>query len=188
MDADTDAKSDTENGREKRTRIRTQTRKDLGLPNENTTAKDLFSLRQKAAARYLLLAPPNGQVWHKAFFSGSVCRAGAHTRPAWTKIPSAPSRFPLLGVPQAPGNKPNPPEGSKSLGDGPLRPEEISNCRDILGQIRAAASTAGRSATQQLKKRSVNTAAFISAYITQKAQGLEVLGEGKGAVILFYIF
>ena len=30
--------------------------------------------------------------------------------------------------------------------------------------------------------------AFISAYITQKAQGLEVLGEGKGAVILFYIF
>ena len=32
------------------------------------------------------------------------------------------------------------------------------------------------------------TAAFISAYITQKAQGLEVLGEGKGAVILFYIF
>ena len=31
-------------------------------------------------------------------------------------------------------------------------------------------------------------AAFISAYITQKAQGLEVLGEGKGAVILFYIF
>ena len=31
-------------------------------------------------------------------------------------------------------------------------------------------------------------AAFISAYITQKAQGLEVLGEWKGAVILFYIF
>ena len=34
----------------------------------------------------------------------------------------------------------------------------------------------------------LTTAAFISAYITQKAQGLEVLGEGKGAVILFYIF
>ena len=34
----------------------------------------------------------------------------------------------------------------------------------------------------------LTTAAFISAYITQKAQGLEVWGEGKGAVILFYIF
>ena len=34
----------------------------------------------------------------------------------------------------------------------------------------------------------LTTAAFISAYITQKAQGLEVLGERKGAVILFYIF
>ena len=52
-----------------------------------------------------------------------------------------------------------------------------------------AASTAGRNATQQLEKHSVNTAdAFISAFITQKAQGLEVLGVGKGAVILFYIF
>ena len=34
----------------------------------------------------------------------------------------------------------------------------------------------------------LTTAAFISAYITQKAQGLEVFLGGKGAVILFYIF
>ena len=31
-------------------------------------------------------------------------------------MPTAPSAFPLLGAPQAPGDKPNLPEGSKSLG------------------------------------------------------------------------
>ena len=36
-----------------------------------------------------------------------------------------PVGIPLFGVPQAPGD--NPPEGGKSLGDGPLRPEEISS-------------------------------------------------------------
>ena len=68
---------------------------------------------------YLLLAPPNGQVWHKAFFGGSSHRAGAHTRPAWPKILSVPSAFPLLGAPQAPGNKPNPLKGVKALGTAP---------------------------------------------------------------------
>ena len=86
-------------------------------------------------------------------------RAGAHTRPAWLKIPSAPSAFPLLWAPQVLGNKPNPPKGVKAWGDGSLRPEEIFSCLDTLGQIRAATSTAGRSATQQLEKRSVTTAA-----------------------------
>ena len=31
--------------------------------------------------------------------------------------------------------------------------------------------------------KELTTSAFISAYVTQKAQSLEVLGEGKGAVI-----
>ena len=36
-----------------------------------------------------------------------------HTHPALLKIPSAPSAFPLLGAPQAPGNK-LPPEVGKA--------------------------------------------------------------------------
>ena len=38
-----------------------------------------------------------------------------------------PVGIPPFGAPQAPGNKPNPTEGGISLGDGPLRPEEISS-------------------------------------------------------------
>ena len=38
-----------------------------------------------------------------------------------------PVGIPLFGAPQAPGNKPNPPEGGISRGDGPLRPEELSS-------------------------------------------------------------
>ena len=33
----------------------------------------------------------------------------------------------LIRAPQEPGNKPNPTEGGKSLGDGPLKPEELSS-------------------------------------------------------------
>ena len=33
----------------------------------------------------------------------------------------------LFGVPQAPGNKHNPPKRVKARGDGPLRPEELSS-------------------------------------------------------------
>ena len=58
----------------------------------------------------------------RPFFGGSGYRTQAHTRPAWPKIPSAPSAFPLLGAPQVLGNKPNAPEGGKSLGRG--RPPE----------------------------------------------------------------
>ena len=51
-------------------------------------------------------------------FLRSGRRAGAHTRPAWPKIPTAPSALPLLG---APGKNP-PPGGGKSLREG--RPPE----------------------------------------------------------------
>ena len=67
-------------------------------------------------------------------------------------MPTAPSAFPLLGAPQAPGDEPNPPEGGKSLGEGPLRPKEISRYRVSLGQIRAADNTAGRIATRHLER------------------------------------
>ena len=55
------------------------------------------------------------------------------------------------------------PRRGKSLKESPLRPKEISSCQDTLGQIRAADSTAGRSATQQLEKCSVITAAALAA-------------------------
>ena len=38
-------------------------------------------------------------------------------------MPTAPSAFPVFGAPQAPGDKPNLPEGSKSLGEAPPEAE-----------------------------------------------------------------
>ena len=46
--------------------------------------------------RYLLHAPSNGQVWHKAFFCGSERRAVAHTRPAIPKNAYGPVGIPLI--------------------------------------------------------------------------------------------
>ena len=70
------------------------------------------------------------------FFGRSWRRAGTHK---WPKIPTASTAFPLLGAPQASGNKPNPlPRKGKKPEGCPLRPEEISSCRDTLGQIRVA--------------------------------------------------
>ena len=53
-----------------------------------------------------------GMCGTRPFLGGSDRRAGAHTRPAYPKIPTAPSAFPLLG---APGD--DPPESGKSLGE-----------------------------------------------------------------------
>ena len=85
------------------------------------------------------------------FLGGSGQRAGAHTRPAFPKMPTAPSAFPLFRAPQTPGDEP-PTKGVKAWGKGPLRPKEIFRYRDTLGQIRAADNTAGRSATQYLER------------------------------------
>ena len=94
-----------------------------------------------AAAVFVARLTERASVAQGLFFGGSGCRAGAHTHPAWPKIPTAPSAFPLLGVP---GNIPTTPlKGIKAGGDGLLRLEEISSCRDTLGQICATASTAG---------------------------------------------
>ena len=73
------------------------------------------------------------------FYSGSGRRAVAHTRPAFLKMPTAPSAFPLLGAPHAPGDEPHPPEGGKSLGGRPPGGRrKLSSCQDTLGQIRAS--------------------------------------------------
>ena len=57
------------------------------------------------------------------FYGGSGRRAVAHTRPAFPKMPTAPSAFPWLGAPQAPGDEPSLLEGSKSLGGRPPEAE-----------------------------------------------------------------
>ena len=68
----------------------------------------------------------------RPFFGGSGRRAVAHMRPAFPK--------------NAYGDEPNHPEGGNGLGGkAPLRPLEKSSYRDTPGQIRAAASTSGRS-------------------------------------------
>ena len=68
--------------------------------------------------RYLFSVPPPDKYGTSPFLL-------AHTHLAMPKIPSAPSVFPLLGAPQAPGNKPTHHKGGKSQGDGPMRPEEM---------------------------------------------------------------
>ena len=87
------------------------------------------------------------------FLGGTGRRAVAHTRPEFPKMPTAPSAFPLLGAPQAPGDKPNLPEGSKSLGGRP--PEAVGNTPQAPRHTRPDPrpdSTAGQSATQHLER------------------------------------
>ena len=87
------------------------------------------------------------------FLGGTGRRAVAHTRPEFPKMPTAPSAFPLLGAPQAPGDKPNLPEGSKSLGGRP--PEAVGNTPQAPRHTRPDPrldATAGQSATQHLKR------------------------------------
>ena len=52
------------------------------------------TVRQLGDYRYLSSFPPTGRVWHKAFLGGSGRRAVAQTRPAFPKMPRAPSAFP----------------------------------------------------------------------------------------------
>ena len=91
------------------------------------------------------------------FLGGTGRRAVAHTRPEFPKMPTAPSAFPLLGAPQAPGNKPNLPEGSKSLGRRP--PEAVGNPQapgHTLPEPRPD-NTASQCATQHLERSSLKS-------------------------------
>ena len=65
--------------------------------------------------------PPHltGKYGTRPFFRWDRAQGHSHTRRSSQKMPTAPSAFPLLGAPQAPGDKPNLPEGSKSLGGRP---------------------------------------------------------------------
>ena len=79
------------------------------------------------------------------FLGGTGRRAVAHTRPEFPKMHTAPSAFPLLGAPQAPGDEPNLPEGSESLGGRPPEAKgKYSSQQATPGRIRASTSTADR--------------------------------------------
>ena len=64
-----------------------------------------------------------GKYGSRPFYGGSGCRAVAHTHPAGSKNALGPVGIPLFGAPQALGDKPNPPEGGKSLGGRPPKTE-----------------------------------------------------------------
>ena len=73
-------------------------------------------------------------------------------------MPTAPSAFPLLGAPQAPGDEPNLPEGSKSLGGRPPEAE---------GNYPAAKTHPARSAPQPARPAEVLLNNWRSAVLLQ---------------------
>ena len=69
------------------------------------------------------------------FLGGTGRRAVAHTRPEFPKMPTAPSAFPLLGAPQAPGDKPKPePRPDNSAGQSATQHLERSSPKSICHQ------------------------------------------------------
>ena len=108
----------------------------------------------KVLLRYLLRASPNGQVWHKAFFGGSG-------RPAFPKNAYGRVGIPLIRWASGAGRWTQPPRRVSKPGGG--RPPEAEGnypaTKTHSARSVPAASTAGRNATQQLEKHSVNTAA-----------------------------
>ena len=85
------------------------------------------------------------------FLGGTGRRAVAHTRPEFPKMSTAPLAFPLLGAPQTPGDEPNLPEGSESLGGRPPEAEGKYTIHQATpGRIRASASTADRNESREV--------------------------------------
>ena len=64
-----------------------------------------------------------GMCGTRPFFGGSERRVVVHTNPAFPKIPTALSAFPLLEATQVPGDETNLPEGGKNLGGRPPEAE-----------------------------------------------------------------
>ena len=81
----------------------------------------------QSGPEYLSYVPPTYKFGTRPFLRWVRSQGRSQTRPAWPRIPSAPSAFLLLEAPQAPFINIPPPEVGKNLGDGFLRPEEISN-------------------------------------------------------------
>ena len=73
------------------------------------------------------MRPTNVRIWHKAVFKVGPVAGPKPTPSGKVKNTFDPVGIPLFVAHQAPGNKPNPPEWSKSLGGGLFRPKELSS-------------------------------------------------------------
>ena len=88
----------------------------------NATAQNAGFLLKRASPRAsgICCSPHRtGKYGTRPFYGGSGCRAVAHAHPAGSKNAFGPVGIPLFGAASGAGNKPNPPEGGKSLGGRP---------------------------------------------------------------------
>ncbi len=106
------------------------------VPGHSKRARTCLACR--AEKQYLLLAPPNGQVWHKVFLWW--------VRVQVPKMPSARSALPFLGRLRRRAINPTLPKEVKAWGgEAPLETEgNYSSHQATPGRIRASASTADR--------------------------------------------
>ena len=75
---------------------------------------------------YLSYVPPTHEYGTRPFLRWVRSQGQSPHASGKVKNTFDPVGIPLLGAPQAPGNKPTP-RGGKSQGDGPLSPEELSS-------------------------------------------------------------
>ena len=81
-----------------------------------------------------------------------------------------------------------PPEGGKGLRDSSLRPEEISNAEVTppLNQIRAEATTTGRSAIQKLKMWSEKTLSYSGTFRQDLYNYVKMPHPGQSHNVVIY--
>ena len=85
-------------------------------------------MKQGLVRRYLLTSPPNGQVWHKAFFTVGAGAGLEPTRVWQSQKCLRPRRHsPKEGRLRRLAINLTPPKRVKDWGDGPLRLEEINH-------------------------------------------------------------
>ena len=109
-----------------------------------------------------MLAPPNGNVWHRAFFRWVRAQGCSPHAPGISKNAYGLVCIPLIRGASGAGRYPTPKE-VKAWPEGPLKPKEISMYRDTLGQIRAADNTTGRSATRHMERCRTRLICLVAA-------------------------
>ena len=137
--------------------------------------------------RYLLLAPPNEKSVAQGLFCGSGRMAVAHTRPAFPKNAYGLFGITLIRGASGAGRLTQPhSKGGKSLGKASWSRRKIFSYRATPSQIRAAASTACRSATRQLNQKAApirSCGICYSPHLTSKCGTRPFLGgTGRRAV------
>ena len=79
---------------------------------------------------YLSYVPPTHEYGTRPFLRLVQLQGRSTHASGKVKNTFDPVSIPLFGAPQAPGNKPNPRKGVEALGDGPLKPEELSSAEE----------------------------------------------------------